>query len=436
MNMLAYNIGRHNNLKGAIGNVDIARAYRYRLYPDSKRQKGIDEEIELARILYNKLLEKAKTEYQKGGTSIKPSAFNRFLREAKSENKEFNRLYSQVQREVYFRLIKAYQNFFRRVKEKKAGKKVRVGFPRFKAKGRYTSITYPQFGFTIDKERKCHMLRVSKIGGMKIELHRLLEGNVKTLAIKKEAGEYYAIFSTVSEIDPPKVRDTNPVGIDMGLETFATLSDGRKITKPNFARKAEKHVARWQRIVARRQKGSKRRDKAKLKLEREWQAVNNQTKDFVFKAVDDLIDSGYTSFAVEALHIPNMLQNHRLARSIQSASWSRFIQALSCKAEEAGMKVTVVDPRNTSQTCSNCGAMQSLSLSDRTFDCSCGYHVDRDVNAARNILNRATAGHAESHARGDLTSTVQWARQAESQKREHTLHAISTISNAEEAHTL
>ncbi len=417
--------------------VDTSRAYRYRLYPDSKRQRKIDEQIENSRLLYNKLLEKAKAEYQKTKSlSIKPSIFNRFLKEAKTENNEFSGLYSQVQRDVYFRLIKAYQNFFRRVRERKAGKKVKTGFPRFKAKGSYVSITYPQFGFRIDKERKCHMLRVSKVGGIKIELHRPLEGNVKTLTIKKEAGKYYAIFSTINEIEPPKVKDTNPVGIDMGLETFATLSDGRKLMKPNFARKAEKHISKWQRIVARREKGSKRREKAKLKLEREWQSVNNQTKDFVFKAVGELIDSGYTSFAVEGLHIQNLLQNHRLARSIQGASWNRFIHVLSCKAEEAGMKVTAVDPSNTSQTCSECGATQTLSLSDRAFDCACGYHADRDINAAKNILNRATAGHAVSHARGDLTSTIQQVSQVGSQKREHTPHEVSTISNAEEAHSL
>ncbi len=438
MNMVVHNVGRHNNLKVTRKDVDIAKACRYRLYPDAKRQKEIDEQIELARLLYNKLLEKARDEHQRTkNLGIKPSVFNRFLREAKIEDKRFSGLYSQVQREAYFRLIKAYQNFFRRVREKRSGKKVKAGFPRFKAKGRYASITYPQFGFSIDEERKRHMLRVSKIGGIKIELHRPIEGNVKTLTIKKEADEYYAIFSTVSEIDPPKIVDTNPVGIDMGLETFATLSDGRKITKPNFAKKAEKHIARWQRIVARREKGSKRRDKAKLKLEREWQTVNNRSKDFIFKTVSDLTDSGYTSFAVEGLHIQNMLQNRRLARFIQSASWRGFMQALSCKAEEAGVRVMVVDPRNTSQTCSNCGAVQSLSLSDRTFDCGCGYHADRDINAARNILNRATAGHAESHARGDLTSTLSERNgQVGSQKREHTPHAMSTTSNAEEAHTL
>ncbi len=416
-----------------INDVDVARAYRYRLYPDSKRQNEIDGQIELARLLYNKLLEKAKNEYQKTKSfEIKKATFNRLLKESVEENAEFNRLYSQVRQNIFVRLRRAYQNSFRRVKERGNGKKVKAGFPRFKAKGRYSSLTYPQFGFRIDK----NALRVTKIGRMKVELHRPIGGAIKTLTLRKEAGQYYATFSTINEIEPPKIKDTNPIGIDVGLETFATLSDGRKIQKPNFARKAEKRLSHWQRVIAKTQKGSHRRGKARLKLEREWLHVNNQTNDFIQKTTTELAESGYTSFAVEDLRIQNMLQNRRLSRSISNAVWSRFIQVLSYKAEEAGMRVVKVDPTGTSQTCSNCGSQNSLEPSDRVFDCRCGYHEDRDINAARNILNRATAGHAESHARGDRTSTHQQDGRVRSLNREHTPYATSTMSNAEEAHVL
>lgn len=379
----------------------------------------MEEQIELTRLLYNKLLEKAKAEYQKTKSfEIKKATFNRLLKEAIVENKEYNRLYSQTRQNVFVRLQRAYQNFFRRVKERKAGKKIKAGFPRFKSKDRYNSLTYPQFGFSIDK----NMLRLAKIGRVKIELHRPIEGAIKTLSIKKEAGSYYAIFSTISETEPPKIKDTHPVGIDVGLETFATFSDGRKITKPNFARKKEKRIAHWQRVIARRQKGSHRRDKAKLKLEREWQHINNETNDFIQKITTELVNGDYTSFAFEDLRIQNMLKNHRLSRSIGNAVWSRFIQVLSYKAEEAGMGIVFVDPKNTSQICSNCGFLSSLSLSERVFNCRrCGYQDDRDTNAAKNILNRTTAGHAGSHARGDLASTSSARiRQVGSLKREHT----------------
>ena len=416
-----------------IDNVEVARAYRYRLYPDSKRQREIEEQVELARLLYNKLLEKAKAEYEKTKSfEIKKSSFNRLMKEVIIENKEYNRLYSQTRQNIFVRLQRAYQSFFRRIKERKSGKNVKAGFPRFKAKGRYNSLTYPQFGFSLDK---C-MLRLTKIGGVKIELHRPIKGTIKTLTLKREAGQYYAVFSTTDEFEPPKVKDTNPVGIDVGLKTFATLSDGRKIAKPNFARKAEKRLSHWQRVIARRHKGSMNREKAKLKLEREWMHINNASNDFIQKTTSELVNSDYTSFAVEDLHIQNMMRNHRLARSIGNAVWSRFIQVLSYKAEEAGMRVTVVDPKNTSQTCSECGFLNSLSLSDRVFECpECGYHEDRDINAARNILERATIGQMGSHARGDLTSTPSAREgQVRSLKREHTPYATSV--SAEEAHVL
>ena len=418
---------------------EVVRAYRYRLYPDPKRQKEIEEQIELARLIYNRLLEKANNEYQTTGSlKINRSTFDHLLKEAVSENKEFDRLYSQTRQNIYARLQWAYQSFFRRVKEKRAGKKVSVGFPRFRAKGRYASITYPQpSGFGIEKERESTTLRVGKIGRIKVKLHRPIEGVIKTLTIKKEAGEYYAIFSALNEVEPQKFDDQNPVGIDMGLRTFATLSDGRKIPKPNFAREKEKRIAHWQRVIERRQKDSHRRDKAKLKLERELQRINNQTNDFIQKTTTELINAGYTSFAFEDLHIENMLKNHKLSRSINNATWGRFIRVLSYKAEEAGLRVNMVDARNTSQTCSNCGFLHQLALSDRVFYCKhCGYRKDRDINAARNILNRATAGHAESNARGDLVSTLSVRNgHAEPGKREHTPYAISTMSDAEEAHT-
>ncbi|EQD57742.1 IS605 family transposase OrfB, partial [mine drainage metagenome] len=181
-------------------------------------------------------------------------------------------------------------------------------------------------------------LRVSRIGTMKIELHRQIEGTIKMLTIKKEAGNYYAIFTAIKEIEPQKINDTNPVGIDVGLKTFAVLSDGTKVIKPNFRKNQEKHIARWQRVVARRHKGSKRRQIAKERMNREYEVANNQTNDYLHKITDRLVNSGYTSFAVEKLQIQNMVKNHRLAKAINYASWNKFFQLLSYKAESAGIK--------------------------------------------------------------------------------------------------
>ncbi len=383
--------------------MNLTRAYKFRVYPDTKRQTEIESQLALSKEFYNMLLEKSIKSYKEGKKPVSMATLNKFAKEIEKERK-FLKIYSQVRCEIKYRVLKAYQNFFRRVKERKSGKKIKVGFPRFKSKDRYHSIVYPQNNgsFTITRKNKKQMLRVSRVSSMQIKLHRSIEGRIKTLTIKKTGGEYFAIFTTVKEVEPSKVENTNPVGIDMGLNSFIALSDGTKIEKPKFAKKAEKHIAKWQRIIAKRHKGSKRREKAKLNLQRKWEHVANQSNDFAHKLSNKLVNSGYTSFAVEDLHIQNMVKNHNLAQSIYNASWNRFIQMLSYKAESAGMKVIKVDARNTSRQCSNCGNIQDMPLSIRGYNCNrCGMQIDRDINAAINILNRATLGQRGSHAQGE-----------------------------------
>jgi putative transposase len=394
-----------------IDNTDSMRAYRFRIYPDSKRQSEIDLQLTLSKEFYNLLLEKSIKSYKDGNRKVSMAILNKFAKEIE-EDKKYLQIYSQTRCEIKYRILKAYQNFFRRVKGKKSGKHIKAGFPRFRSMDRYKSITYPQDNgsFYIEKERKTAMLRVSRIGRMKIELHRQMEGKTKTLTIKKEGGNYYAIFTAIKDAEIPKVGDINPVGVDVGLKTFAVLSDGTRITKPNFRKNQEKHIARWQRIVARRKKGSRRRQIAKERMNREYEVANSQTNDYLHKITDRLVNSGYTSFAVEKLQIQNMARNHRLAKAINYASWNRFFQFLSYKAESAGMKVTEVDPRNTSKACSNCGNIQAMPLSKRIYLCEgCGMQEDRDINASINILNRATAGLAGSHVQGDFVRPQQGA---------------------------
>ncbi len=407
--------------------MESARAYRFRIYPDLKRQKEIDCQIELARLLYNKLLEKARNEHLKNKEfAINRLTLNHLMKEAILENREFKNLFSQARQNVFMRLQRTYQNFFRRVKEKRVGKRVKVGFPRFKSADKYKSITYPQFGFSTEKKRRhgkwFAVLRLSKIGRVKMEAHREIEADVKTLTVKREAGKYYAIFIAVKETECPKIKNTNPVGIDLGLNSFAVISNGSKIQKPKFMQERKKRLARWQRIVSRRQKGSKRRNKAKLKLEGEWVHIKNQSGDYLHKLSNMLVDSGYTSFVMEKLNIQEMARKHNLAGAIYNASWNKFVQLLSYKAESAGMKVILVNPQNTSKTCSNCGNIQEMPLSERVYVCNtCGMRKDRDINASINILNRATSGQGESHARGDIASTIQQESQVASLNREHTL---------------
>jgi putative transposase len=241
---------------------------------------------------------------------------------------------------------------------------------------------------------------------MKIEIHRQIEGRIKTMTIKKEAGKYYAIFIATKEIKVPEIEDAKPVGIDMGLNNFVALSDGKTVQKPKFVKRASKSLARWQRKIARRRKGSNRRDAAKERLQHKWEQTTNRSNDFTQKLSTQLVNSRYTSFAVEKLSINNMVKNHNLAGSIYNASWRKFVNMLSYKAESAGMKVTEVDPRGTTQECSNCGYIKTgkekLELEERIYHCNiCNTAIDRDVNASIVILKRGREGHSRTYAWGD-----------------------------------
>ena len=430
--------------------MELTRAYKFRIYPDTKRQSEIDERLILAQKFYNKLLEKSIESYQTGKAKVSMMQFNKFVKEIIKEDNKYLELYSQTRCEIEYRLLKAYSKFFDGCKE---GNR-KAGFPRFKSRDRYKSLTYPQDNgsFSTEKIKKEDRLRVSRIGTMKIELHRPIEGKIKTLSIKREAGKYYAIFTTSTETAIPKIKDTAPVGIDMGLNKFAMLSDFTKIEKPKFARKKERKIAHWQRVIAKKDEVAKRqkrdkytrnRRKAVIRLQDAWNDVNNQNNDFVQKTTTNLVDSGeYTSFKMEALHPQNMMKNHKLARSIGEASWSKFRQILSYKAESAGMNVNLVGPTDTTQECSICHNVkkggEKLSLKDRIYQCyACGLRMDRDLNSARvinyrPILEKAREGHSRRNASGGVVPTFQRGMQTTPMNQEHTLPRL----DAGEAHTL
>ena len=381
--------------------MDCIRAYKFRIYPDEKRREAIDNTLVLSQQLYNALLDKTiETHKNNPNSKISQRVINQLMQNILKVDKRYYALYSHVRVDIRNRILRTYQNFFRRCKEKKAGKVIKVGFPRFKSRDKYKSIMHIENNgsFSIEKGG----LRISKIGKIKIEIHRSIEGKIKTLMIKKEAGKFYAIFTAIKEIKQTKIKDVNPIGMDMGLNSFIAMSDGTKIQKPKFLQEKKKRLARWQRIVARRKKGSKRRARAKLKLQKEWAYVANESDDFTHKLSNKMVNLDHTSFAVENLNIQNIMKNHNLAQSIHNAAWNKFVRLLSYKAESAGMVVIEVNPKDTTKKCSTCGNMQSMPLSERTYNCNrCGLQMDRDINASINILKRAREGHSQSYAQGD-----------------------------------
>lgn len=350
--------------------------YRYRLYPSQKQQKRLFKSFSICKEIYNNLLETSIKTYKETGKTFSKYDFDRLL------TGKYPEVYAQVKQNVSDRVWKAFQNFFRRVKDSKCKKK---GFPRFKS--RIHSITYPQLGFKFLSQRR---LRVSKIGNIPIVLHRIPKGRVKTMIIKRNrVGQWFAIFACeVPEVSakPTKNKSKAKVGIDVGIESFAVTSDEEFIENPHYLIKAEKRLKLLQRRVSHKKKGSKNRRKARHLLAKQHLKVSNQRLDFLHKISHSLTER-YGFIAVEDLNIDNMKHNHHLAKHISDASWNRFMQMLSYKAVTSGGQLVKINPRNTSKTCNNCRTIVDMPLYKREFVCpNCGFVCHRDLNASINIL--------------------------------------------------
>jgi putative transposase len=228
------------------------------------------------------------------------------------------------------------------------------------------------------------VLNLSKIGRIPIRLHRPLRGMPKTVTISREADGWYACISCADVPVQPLPPTGQETGIDLGIEAFATLSDGTRIFQPGWYRKTERALRTAQRRVSRRKKGSNRRRKAAQLLARAHQKVRRQRRDFHHKTALALVRANDVIFH-EDLQTANMLKNHHLAKSIQDAGWVAFLSILSFKAACAGREVVAVDPAYTSQICSGCGVIVQKGLSVRWHSCpECGTSLHWDHNAAKN----------------------------------------------------
>jgi len=380
------------------------RNFEYRIYPSRKQTGRLNTQFFLATKMYNLLLSVKKETYLANGKNLTKYDLNKDIKYFRDTDTNFKGMHSQVLQNVSDRLSKAYANFFRRLKEKKSGKHIKVGFPRYKKQ--LKSITYPQSGFKFISDKK---LRISKIGNVPIVLHRVPRGKVKTMTIKRtKSGKWFVVFSC--EIEHTLKGHPFPdksVGIDVGLENFATLSDGTIIHNPRHLKKSEIKLKRLQRQVSRKKKGDSNRKKAIHMLAVQHERVANQRKDFLHKT-SRMIANNYGVVAVEGLNINGMLKNHCLAKHIADASWGSFLRMTCYKEEESGGRFIVGDPfEPTTQKCSRCGAYVRKSLADRIHNCPiCGLVLPRDLNSAINIEKFGNrVGHTQIYACGDSTST-------------------------------
>jgi len=319
----------------------VQLTYKFRLYPKKGQEERLLETLELCRQTYNCFLA------QWNGTDKIPSRLElqAQLPKLKAEKPELSKVYSKTLQMVLYQL---YSNLKALSQLKRNGK--RVGRLRFKGKGWYKTFIYNQSGFKLIKTgKRLDLLHLSKIGDIPIRLHRKVEGKIKQIIIKRHnSGKRFACLCVEKEVNVVWREPKKVVGLDVGIKHFLTDSDGRQIMNPKFYQKTLERIRVLQHWLSRKKKGSKNREKARIKLARAYEKLVSQRNDFIHKLSRFYVNN-YDIICAEKLNIRNMVGNHSLAQKILDASWGKFLQLLEYKAESAGVRVVRVNPRGTSE---------------------------------------------------------------------------------------
>lgn len=354
------------------------KTFKFRIFPSKAQVRKLESTLDICRELYNSALQERRDAWNLNRINISNQDQEKQLPEIKKIREDLNLVYSQVLQNVLKRVDRSFQNFFNRVKRKE-----KAGFPRFQGKSRYNSFTFKQSGFSLDNGK----LTLSKIGKVKIKLHRQIIGKVKTLTISRDScGKWFACFSV--ETKEEMLEPTNKaVGIDCGLAIFAKFSDETEVDNPRFFRESEKRLAKAQRNLSAQIKGSKERRKKQKVVAKIHARIRNKRHNFTHELSRFLVNS-YDVIVFEKLKVLNMMQNHCIAKSIVDASWNQLIEQTRYKAENAGKTMIQVNPAHTSQTCSNCGHCEKANRQTQSdFVCvKCHHTENADLNAAKNIL--------------------------------------------------
>ncbi|WP_082731953.1 RNA-guided endonuclease TnpB family protein [Sporosarcina sp. HYO08] len=350
--------------------------YKFKISAKQTQKDKIIETISLCRWLYNTALEQRILLYREKKQSLSFYTQKKELPLLKKEFPIFKTVHSQVLQNVLERLDKAYKGFFGRIR-----KEQKAGFPRFKGTNRFHSFTYPQSGF----ELKGNVLKLSKIGDVRIRRHRKIAGKIKTCTIIHKNGNFFVCFACETTKVAVPALPKKSVGVDLGVQHLAITSDGEIFENPKHLRKNERKLKRLQRSVSKKKKGSNRRKKAVRLLAKLHEHIANKRRDTSHKVSRKLVNE-YDLIVFENLNVQGMVKNHHLAKSITDSAWRNLIDLTLYKAENAGKRVVLVNPYNTSQMCSECGTIVKKTLKERVHSCSCGYIEDRDINAAKNIL--------------------------------------------------
>ena len=362
----------------------MRKAFKYRIYITKGQRRMLEQQLEECRWAYNETLAYRKQAYEEEQRTANWYETKRRLPVWKLTRPALKLVHSQVLQNVTERVDLAFKAFFRRVKE---GAEV-VGFPRFKGFGRYDSITYPQYGNGVRLEGE--RLILSKVGAVHVVLHRPVEGTPKTVTLtRSRTGTWFACFSCETEAAPLPPTDA-VVGVDVGLSSFATFSDGQQIANPRFYRRDEADLKRVQqrKDAAKNAQNWPENAKQKGMLAKIHARIANRRADFAHKQSRALVNA-YQVIVFEDLAPMEMGRSRGMRKSILDVAWSQFIRMTVSKAAEAGRRVILIDPRNTTKLCSSCGELVPKALRVRVHTCPhCGLVLDRDENAALNILQR------------------------------------------------
>lgn len=357
----------------------MRKTYLYKAKINKQTEANCNQWLELCRNLYNQALEQRIKAYKEKGESISAYAQMSQLSVLRKSSAEFKAVGSQVLQDVIQRLDKAYKAFFQRVNQGNC----KAGYPRFKSKNRYDSFTLKQTGWKLEGR----YLYVKNVGRFKLFLSRQIEGNIKTITIRRSSTNKWFISFSCDNTPVKTVPKTKAeIGIDVGIKHFLVDSQGNSVDNPKYFRQSEKLLSRRQRNLCRKKKGSNRRKDIRLLVAKVHEKIVNQRKDFLHKTANKYINDFQTIY-IENLNIKGMVKNRHLSKSITDCSWGMFFNFLSYKAVEAGRTVIKVPPYNTSQICSVCGEKVNKSLSVRIHKCPfCNTISDRDYNASLNIL--------------------------------------------------
>lgn len=363
------------------------KRFLYRIYPTKKQRHTLDAMLEECRWVYNETLAYRKQAWEERKEQVSLYDTIKLLPIWKQERPSLAIVFSQVLQDVQMRVDLGIKDFVRRIK---AGDK--AGYPRFKGKERYDSLTYTQFGFSLSDER----LRLSKVGNVKIKLHRQPSNTIKHVTIRRSAtGKWYATLACEVEVSPLPASD-KIVGIDVGLKSFATLSNGDKVPNPRFYRRAAKVLSKAQSRMSKAAKGTAERARRRRAFAHIHERIANRRKDFAHQLSRQWANK-YGVMVFERFPVHALMKTAGLTTSIKDAAWGQLIRYTTYKAEDAGRRVVFVDPRNTSKMCSRCGSLVEKAMNQRIHSCPhCGLELDRDLNAAINILRRGLASQGES----------------------------------------